>query len=427
MRLYDLNRRRVTLMKTAKAFAEAAHELLVTSAREAPRGGAVRLRQYSSVYVRVGEGQSEDQEGRPSPAEQVELLRELIDAGVFVFSGGNPRTKTRDSNPIHQFKLTFRKIYGLANFIGLADRDRFELSGHDLEAWLTNAEEAKKILLRNQKRIVDGEEEDTLEEPAVAGESAAAEEANAEVPPARPGASQGELSLDLPPSASPTKALVGVPMEIGVTSLRPDELRQRTFDTVFTAFGFEERVLASNALLASTVHVGSVLAAAYGVRGFADEIIAHWRTHGHEVTEIPYGECLYGTPDLPERALIDITGMAKPAIFHAIRRQLSSYGKVTVCHGAAESYYPLQGDLESLLSAEAADNRMEMLARLSEVLKGEQGPYTPIRLLTGAADVLRKRVLLGYVSPKHERIFELLQLREYDGIELVCGSGDDAR
>ena len=73
----------------------------------------------------------------------------IIDAGVFVFAGGStvPRTKTRDSNPTQQFKLTYRKIYGLVNFIGLAERDRFELSGADLEEWLS--EPSKEILLRN--------------------------------------------------------------------------------------------------------------------------------------------------------------------------------------------------------------------------------------------------------------------------------------
>ena len=48
-----------------------------------------------------------------------------------------------------QFKLTYRKIYGLVNFIGLAERDRFELSGQDLEEWLAEPSKGKEILLRN--------------------------------------------------------------------------------------------------------------------------------------------------------------------------------------------------------------------------------------------------------------------------------------
>ena len=125
-RLYDLNRRGGFLKDVAKSFAEAAHELLFKSCTGAAGGAKKRIRQYSSLYVRVTTGDIEN---------QTERLRELIDAGVFVFAGGSnvPRTKTRDSNPTQQFKLTYRKIYGLVNFIGLAERDRFELSGSDLE------------------------------------------------------------------------------------------------------------------------------------------------------------------------------------------------------------------------------------------------------------------------------------------------------
>ena len=141
-RLYDLNRRRPYLMDVAKSFAEASHELLVDSCRQNPSGhGSKRIRQYLSLYVRITTGDFE---------RQSDQLRELIDAGVFVFAGGShvPRAKTRDSNPMQQFKLTYRKIYGLVNFIGLAERDRFELSGADLEKWLSEPKRGKDILLQ---------------------------------------------------------------------------------------------------------------------------------------------------------------------------------------------------------------------------------------------------------------------------------------
>ena len=60
-----------------------------------------------------------------------------------------PRTKTRDSNPTHQFILTYRKLYGLSSFIGLSNRDRFELSGQDLIAWLKDPANGADILGRN--------------------------------------------------------------------------------------------------------------------------------------------------------------------------------------------------------------------------------------------------------------------------------------
>ena len=97
-RLYDLNRRGGFLKDVAKSFAEASHELLVKSCNGSPsKKGKRRIRQYSSLYVRITTGDLE---------RQTERLRELIDAGVFVFAGGStvPRTKTRDSNPMQQFQ-----------------------------------------------------------------------------------------------------------------------------------------------------------------------------------------------------------------------------------------------------------------------------------------------------------------------------------
>ena len=93
-RLYDLNRRGGFLKDVAKSFAEASHELLMKSYKgPLAKNGKRRIRQYSSLYVRITTGNFE---------KQTERLRELIDAGVFVFAGGStvPRTKTRDSNPI---------------------------------------------------------------------------------------------------------------------------------------------------------------------------------------------------------------------------------------------------------------------------------------------------------------------------------------
>ena len=140
-RLYDLNRRHNELKDFALTFAEASHELLDRSYKKDSSKGR-RLRQYTKLYVMVTSGNK--------PA-QFQKLRQLIDAGVFVLEGGTetPRTKTRDSDPITQFKLSYRKLFGLSNFIPLSDRDRFELSGDQLEEWLSHPADGKEILIKN--------------------------------------------------------------------------------------------------------------------------------------------------------------------------------------------------------------------------------------------------------------------------------------
>ena len=140
--LYHLNRRKGELKDFALSFARAAHSLLVKSSRTAETAKRRQLRQHTQIYVGITTGDM---------VWQFEKLRELVDAGVFVLRGGPdvPRTKTRDSNPTQHFILTYRKLYGLSSFIGLSNRDRFELSGDDLLAWLENPASGDQILGKN--------------------------------------------------------------------------------------------------------------------------------------------------------------------------------------------------------------------------------------------------------------------------------------
>ena len=137
-RLHEVNSRGSDYKDYALSFAQASNELLMKSAKE----NATRLRQYYSIYVRITTGDTEKQYNK---------IRQLLDAGIFVYSGGAniPRTLGNDNNPIQQFKLTYRRLYGLSNLMGLAQRDRFELSGKDLEDWLNTPAKGKEILMRN--------------------------------------------------------------------------------------------------------------------------------------------------------------------------------------------------------------------------------------------------------------------------------------
>jgi hypothetical protein len=89
IRLHEVNRRGSNFKDFALSFAEASSELLMKSAKD----GSSRLRQYYSIYVRITTGDTE---------KQYEKIRELLDAGIFVYSGGanTPRTLGNDTNSI---------------------------------------------------------------------------------------------------------------------------------------------------------------------------------------------------------------------------------------------------------------------------------------------------------------------------------------
>ena len=416
--LYLLDRRGGHLKDVAKSFAEASHELLVQSAR---KSGKKRLRQYASIYVRVTTGDFE---------EQMKLLRELVDAGVFVFTGGAPRTKTRDSNPTQQFKLTYRKIYGLVNLIGLSDRDRFELSGTNLEEWLQNPAEGKEILVRNLSSETDNGDDthagthrpDTLHSGTVGV-------------PSTGKALQSQLPLEtrMPPVAVTSSDELRnldlfkdthLPLpEIVPTSL--DAVAQGDIDTLVLGLGFEERTAVSVERILAAVRPARVVAVSYEEPGRAEQIIA-----GLEELDLSFELVAYSATggsvglDLPGLSLIDITGLAKPVIFNCVRSALHSSGEVSVVYTAAEQYYPLDSDLKRVLAAKETANHHELLLSLKEVLMGEQGPYELVPLLPVESDGTRMRSLCAFASSKHERLLHLVETRDYDHMDIIV---DDAQ
>lgn len=428
-RLYDLNRRANYFKNHALAFAEAAHDLLVRSFKKSPsrrkvasnrpsipekRSTSPRIRQYSLLYVRVT---SDDEE---AIRHQIDQLRDLIDAGVFVFAGGSPRSKTKDSNPIQQFVLAYRKIYGLTSFIGLADRDRFELSGSDLSNWLNSIADVKKILLRNQTSESFDNNTVTQED-----ESPDPEEVASVVAPATP--SKQGLLFDSPPKVEGPSALPATRIQLACSILNQANLPNIPIDTVFSGLGFEERTLCSNEILAGNLSPARVYLLQYEYEGFGPQILELWQSRCKGLGIIDYRTLFNNLPPFSGNAMVDISGLTKPTIFAAIRRELSDKGSVFVAYQTAEQYYPLDDDLVPLLAAEAADDPAALLEGLSLILTGEQGPYTAHKLLPDTADPTRKRALIAFASAKHERLFSLLDRREYDQIEVITARGNNPR
>jgi hypothetical protein len=414
-RLYDLNRRRSELKDVARSFAEASYELLLKSFKEGRRGGKAlqRLRQYSSIYVRVTTGDT---------GKQMAQLRELIDAGVFVFTGGSPRTKTKDSDPILQFKLTFRRIYGLTNFIGLAERDRFELSGQNLEEWLSAPSTGKEILMRNLGGPF-------MEAPASAPEDPAGTKPSSGEQPTlfdRLPISQAASATDEPVDAQDVMPITN--QSINVLSLNRKQTRAFAPQEIVVGLGFEERTLASVQELSRTYTPTKVLTIQYDDPGRSEEILKVLADWGAQVEIVRYSTALaHGLRLSGQSTLVDVTGLAKPIIFHTIRNCLRASGTVVVTHTQAKSYYPTDSDMKSLLKAEGQHNREKFFDTLSDVLTGEIGPYRCIPLLATDADETRRSVMFAFASPKHERLLSLTDGRVIDRLEVVAPDGDSPR
>lgn len=411
-RLYHVNHRNGRFKDFAIGFAQAARDLLVASA------GQGRLRQYSSIYVRVTTDDSE---------QQFEELRKLIDAGVFVLQGGAPRAKTRDGDPIQNFILKYRKLFGLSSFIGLSDRDRFELSGKDLREWLSDPKRSKEILMRNLGGPLEDAEDQ--EAPLEDEQTHRLKNVNGVKSSPRPhtlfeaelhdeGTEQALLEADLSDMRTPR-----------VLALTPDELRETNPRSLVLGLGFEARTLESTQRVLSTVGPDHAMLIRYPAQGHGEEIQQLVDRSVQIVDVIDYSSLSPDTQPAPPPGptLIDVTGLAKPLIFQAVRRALVRDSHVVVAHTQAERHYPLDEKIEPVLKAEADEDIWGVLEGLDDVWLGEMGPYVFEPLLLTDADESRRRYLVASASPKHQRLLSLVEERDFDRIDVLAPPGGSPR
>ena len=411
--LYILDRRGSDLKDVAKSFAAASYELLMQSAKKKePRG----LRQYTSLYVRVSAGDREEQGKR---------LRELVDAGVFVFQGGGtPRTKTKDSDPIQQFKLTFRKIFGLADFMGLSERDRFELSGDALKEWLDHPERGKDILMRNLRTDDDPD-----------GDYDESDTDNSELQPEPDGSPPAQFALDLTDRRNAGAKTQDTASSIEITAnlpiierIEPKSLRNYEIDTLVVALGFEERASSSASRAIAELAPKRVLAVKYNEPGRTKDIIAGIEHSGTHYEIIDYHDFLKTSyPSNGAMFAVDVTGLTKAGIFSSVSKLLSKESELAVVYTEAEKYYPLETSLDDVLASASEGDYHGLLETLKKVLSGERGPYAIQSLGNVDSDGSRMKALLAFGTAKHERLIHLIEERDYNVIRVLVDNKDSAR
>jgi len=425
-RLYTVNRRDGKLKDFALTFAEASHRLLVRSGAKKERRG---LRQYASIYIRLTAGDIN---------RQIEQLRKLTDAGVFVLEAGSdaPRAKTRDRDPIHQFILKFRKLFGMSSYMGLADRDRFELSGEDLQNWLEHPERGAEILMQHLTGPAErGPRTDEVRNggalttaPRRSRERSRRDVTAPFEQPALDFSSSTAESLEDSNAESSRRQLFVERNGPKARYLREDDLGAFTVDQAIVGLGFEERTEASARWLLERIKVKSATLVRYDEPGRGLAIRKVFTEAAVPITEISYPEATERGFQLDGRTvLVDVTGLAKPLLFRAVSAALRANEHVLVVHTAATQHYPLDSEIERVFAAEKANDVYGLLEQLDRLWSGEEGPYSFIRLLPPRVDDSRSRVLFASASPKHQRLLSLLDERDADVLELLRPSDSTPR
>ncbi|MFL8578249.1 hypothetical protein Q3318_18690 [Clostridioides difficile] len=417
-RIYNLERRNSKLRDYVKTFSEASYRLLIESQGKVERGECRnRLRQYNSLYVRITSGNKEKQSRQ---------LRELIDAGIFVFADGTgaPRTKSSDTDPTLQFKLTFRKLFGLSNYIGLANSDRYELSGSDLEEWLENP--SKDILLKNLCNKDNMTEED-LEEDVL--EAIKEDNKNEQL----------RLFDFIDKEVENSQISKSLYSNYG----NNDYLYKRiqfelknlmgNYDVAIFGLGFEERTAASVDRVISSCLFKKAILIKYNESGKGQYIIDKISNMiGIEnITIMAFNQykAILELINSDDNILLDITGLYKPLIFYLIRNGILEKKHFDIVYTAAQYYYPTEEDIEKALqkyeNISSADGFNDLM---NELLIGELGPYENISLIPTKYDsILRPTALIGFLAPKNQRLFALLDDRDYECISLIIPEGSTLR
>lgn len=410
--VHFLNRRDQKNKNLALAFAQAAGELLQRSAKNGTGAKKRRLRQYTKLYVRVDAG--------PDFDEVTHNLMDLLDSGVFVYDGGVPRTKARDHDPVLQFKLSYRKMLGLASFIGLSDRDRFELSGEKLRRWLAEPDQAKNILVDSEaKRVEINGSRDRKVTPAQNVESNQSKEPTSSVTSDSRSHKQkprqdNQLQLAYPAQVHEREIFCPPSLGVSSNSCSLEAWKGREVDAVVVALGFEDRTLASAERLLDVTLPRRAILVRYSDDDQGREIERLFQRAGVTVEVVTSADEMADALKGYEKVIVDSTGLSKPFLFLAVRDVLAKERKISVMHTLAEHYYPKNRDLLELGVVADKPLPSEVFSRLGEVLMGESGPYRLELVHHVPANPERWRALLASASPKNDRLLHLLDERGYD-------------
>ena len=414
-RLFDIDRRESRLFDFAESFAEAAHFLLVQSYKQDKNNSKKRLRQYSSIFINVSTGNIDKQN---------EQVRELIDAGIFNFSGGPQasRTNRQGINPQQQFKLTYRKLYGINKHIGLAQADRFELSGEALEEWLNNPKKGKEILIRNLKKDIEENEIDGLTD--IEEKIETTENENYQISLFDEEIIEKDQDDDLDEINTIEILAKKKTPETSMVTIK--DLNISGIDRIMVGLGFEESTFES---FKKTLQIRpkEAIVIRFKETGKSEEMLKILKDLKISVRKIEYGDAITDNSIYLNNTLFDITGFPQSIIFNSIRNTLINQKNVYFGYTEAKNYYPLDEDIEKLLQKYEAEDQTHFLESLADILKGEQGPYILIPLLPKEINPSARRVLIAFSSPKHERLYSLLDEREYDKIHIIVPTENSPR
>ena len=118
---------------------------------------------------------------------------------------------------------------------------------------------------------------------------------------------------------------------------------------------------------------------------------------------------------------MDVSGLNKPVIFEVTRQSLSKSGQVLIVHTMAKTYYPLNEEIAKLLPEDDdIDNSSVFTESIKTLTTGEEGDYINVGLFNNKNyDPTRPKTMVGFVSPKNQRIYNVLDKMDFEKVVLL--------
>lgn len=407
------------LYRHAIAFAQASHHELMMSTD--------RLRQYTRLFLQLDPEETPDLFAK---------IMDLVDAGIFVLTGGTTRIKSASSKPYMQFKLAYRNILGLTNRIPLSKRDRFEPPIKVLADWLTTPTAA---LLRGSGKATQESEDGELPE-SVASALLLATGAGIDQERAVQPSIQGALAPATYESPEPDDRLPPPRTLYVVTSSATTGVKESSFDwekgRIVAAFGFEDRSRISWSNTLGAVVPSSATFIEYPDAGLKRQIVDLVDAAG-----VPWNAVV--ADDLRTREqvdaflreigdaplMIDTTSLTKALIYLLVSRALITRGRVHVGYTSATTYFPPDAQLAEVVELIESDKHVEVQNVLDEMVEGELGPYRTLGVGPNRRDPSQPSIMATFVALKHDRVSSLLDDTPVEAIAAIApgkANGDDS-
>lgn len=391
----------------AVSFAQASQLELRESYGKKKLDNNIKIRQYNEVFLRIDPNEAEDIFNK---------INELVEGGVFVFAGGTPRSKTPGKKASLFLKLAFRKILGVTNLMPISFRDRFELSGKDLEDWL---EEPTAYKLR--KTVSSTNSNESSEEISDWNWNDLDEQdSNAISSPGSPFVQQSLEEYIIPKKGIPDK-VCDIPYTVESSQLREMENTDIVDKYIIGALGFEDRSIGTWRNILRTGKPKRVTLIEYRNESNKESIIKLLKEANIAFDIIPYEKVISrGLQDIDrdvitqfvkeisfDHVVLDVTSLIKPLIFLLTSEILKQKKELGIIHTNADKYFPNEEEIADIMPLLHNDEK-QFFEKADDLVKGELEPQSKM-VIWQNRNPSSEVYLICFLSLKFLRVKKLLE------------------